>query len=187
LVKFLAARVLDLIQYVKQKKLTTMNSISKVTLSNHLKLESEKMNKISDILNDLLSDYHIFYQNVRGFHWNLKGEKFFDLHEKLEELCLKLNENIDELSERIVAIGFKPIHSYSHFLNQTIHKEITDVCNGEESVRHVVDGLGVLSYSHREAANLAVKADDISSADLLIRFGNELEKRMWTFTMSSKN
>ncbi len=59
---------------------------TKATIANHLKLDSKAMKNVSDKMNDLLSDYHIFYQNVRGFHWNVKGENFFDLHVRFEEL-----------------------------------------------------------------------------------------------------
>lgn len=59
-----------------------MTTVSKATLENHLKLDKKDMKSVSDQLNVLLSDYHVFYQNVRGYHWNVKGENFFDLHEK---------------------------------------------------------------------------------------------------------
>ncbi|UZD23665.1 DNA starvation/stationary phase protection protein [Algoriphagus halophytocola] len=155
---------------------------TKATLDNHLKLDNKAMKNVSDKLNDLLSDYHIFYQNVRGFHWNVKGENFFDLHEKFEELYTRLYENIDELAERIVTIGFNPLHSYSDYLKNTIHKEITDVSSGSECVKHVVDGLGILAQSHRKAAKAAGDADDIATEDLLTNFVGDLEKRMWMFT-----
>ncbi|MFC5623904.1 Dps family protein [Algoriphagus winogradskyi] len=159
---------------------------SKATLANHLKLDNKAMKNVSDKMNDLLSDYHIFYQNVRGFHWNVKGENFFDLHVKFEELYTQLYENIDELAERIVTIGFKPLHAYSDYLKNTIHKEITDVSDGDQCVKHVIDGLGSLAQSHRKAAKAAEEADDIASADLLTRFVGDIEKRMWMFTMFSK-
>ena len=163
-----------------------MSTQDKATLGNHLKLDNKAMKNVSDKMNDLLSDYHVFYQNVRGFHWNVKGENFFDLHEKFEELYTQLYENIDELAERIVTIGFKPLHAYSDYLKNTIHKEITDVSNGDECVKHVIDGLGSLAQSHRKAAKAAEEADDIATADLLTRFVGDLEKRMWMFTMFSK-
>lgn len=165
---------------------TTMNTISKSTISNHLKLDTKEMTHLSDKMNDLLSDYHIFYQNVRGFHWNVKGENFFDLHVRFEELYAKLYENIDELAERIVTIGFVPLHSYTDYLKQTIHKEITDVSNGEECVKHVINGLGILAHSHRAVAKMAEDVGDIATADLLTQFLGDLEKRMWMFTMFSK-
>lgn len=163
-----------------------MKTTNKATLENHLKLDNKAMKNVSDKMNDLLSDYHIFYQNVRGFHWNVKGENFFDLHVKFEELYTQLYENIDEMAERIVTIGFKPLHAYSDYLKNTIHKEITDVSNGDECVKHVIDGLGSLAQSHRKAAKVAEEADDIATADMLTRFVGDIEKRMWMFTMFSK-
>lgn len=159
---------------------------SKATIANHLKLDNKAMKNVSDKMNDLLSDYHIFYQNVRGFHWNVKGENFFDLHIKFEELYTQMYENIDEMAERIVTIGFKPLHAYSDYLKNTIHKEITDVSNGDECVKHVIEGLGSLAQSHRKAAKAAEEADDIATADMLTRFVADIEKRMWMFTMFSK-
>jgi starvation-inducible DNA-binding protein len=159
---------------------------TKATLANHLKLDPKAMKDVSDKMNDLLSDYHIFYQNVRGFHWNVKGENFFDLHVRFEELYTQIYENIDEMAERIVTIGFKPLHSYSDYLKNTIHKEITDVSNGDECVKHVIDGLGILAQSHRKAAKAAEEADDIATADMLTKFVGDIEKRMWMFTMFSK-
>jgi len=163
-----------------------MTTTIKATLANHLKLDNKAMSDLNDKMNDLLSDYHIFYQNVRGFHWNVIGENFFELHEKFEELYTQLHENIDELAERVVTIGFNPLHAYSDYLKHTIHKEITDVSNGDECVKHVVTGLGILAHSHRGVANMAGDAGDIATEDLLTQFVGDLEKRMWMFTMYSK-
>jgi starvation-inducible DNA-binding protein len=55
---------------------TKTNGASKASLSNHLGLENEKMWSLNESLNKLLSDYHVFYQNVRGFHWNVMGSDF---------------------------------------------------------------------------------------------------------------
>jgi starvation-inducible DNA-binding protein len=168
--------------------LTNTNTMTtnKATLENHLKLDDKAMKNLADNMNDLLSDYHIFYQNVRGFHWNIKGENFFDLHVQFEELYTKLYQNIDDLAERVVTIGFKPLHAYSDYLKNSIHKEITDVSNGSECVKHVIDGLGILAQSHRKAAKLAGEAGDIATEDMLTAFVGDIEKRMWMFTMFAK-
>ncbi len=168
--------------------LTTTKTMdtNKVTLENHLKLDDKAMKNLAGNMNDLLSDYHVFYQNVRGFHWNVKGENFFDLHVKFEELYSKLYQNIDDLAERVVTIGFKPLHAYSDYLKNSIHKEITNVSKGDECVKHVIESLGVLVQSHRKVANEAEEAGDIATADLLTAFVGDLEKRMWMFTMFAK-
>lgn len=163
-----------------------IKEMSKASLSNHLNLEIEEMKSLSSNLNDLLSDYHVFYQNVRGFHWNVKGTSFFTLHEKFEELYTQLYQNIDDLAERVVTIGFNPLHSYSDYLKNTIHKEVTNVDSGDECVRQIVNGLGILIQSQRKFALEAGEAGDIATEDLLTNFVGDLEKRMWMFSMYLK-
>ncbi|MBC7851715.1 MAG: DNA starvation/stationary phase protection protein [Chitinophagaceae bacterium] len=160
--------------------------LEKATVSNHLGLEHEAMYHLSVSLNNLLSDYHIFYQNVRGFHWNVSGSDFFDLHVRFEELYKELSNDIDELAERIVTIGYKPLHAYSDFLTNTTHMEVKNVKDGKQCVNHVINGLGMLIASQRKVAVEASHAEDIATTDLLTKFIVDLEKRLWMFTMSSK-
>ena len=164
----------------------TTTSVKKATLANHLNLDEKKMKALFGHMDDLLADYHVFYQNVRGFHWNIRGNSFFTLHEKFEELYVRLYQNIDELAERIVTIGYSPMHAYSDYLKSSIQSEITDVKEEESCVNHVIAGLGILITSHRKAAEAAEEAGDIVSADMLTGFVADLEKRMWMFTMYKK-
>lgn len=164
----------------------TTTKTEKATLSNHLNLDEKQMKKLHGQLNDLLADYHVFYQNVRGFHWNVLGDDFFTLHVKFEELYTKLYKSIDELAERILMIGYRPTHAYSDYLKSTIHKEITDVFSGDECVNHVINGLGTLISSHRKVAEQSEEAGDIATTDMLTKFVGDLEKRMWMFTMYKK-
>ena len=64
---------------------------------NAIGLDKDKSKELADKLNELLANYSIFYQNTRGFHWNIKGEKFFELHVKFEELYNDLVLKIDEV------------------------------------------------------------------------------------------
>lgn len=85
-----------------------------------------------------------------------------------------------------MTIGFSPLHSYTDYLKKTIHQEVTNVSKGDECVKHVVDGLGILVQSHRKVANAAGDAGDIATEDLLTQFVGDLEKRLWMFTMFAK-
>lgn len=165
---------------------TTKNGTSKATLNNHLGLNTANMEDLAVSLNNLLSDYHVFYQNVRGFHWNVKGTDFFELHAKFEQLYTELNENIDELAERIVTIGYRPLHTFTDFQKNTSHKEIRNVSEGRDCVKHVQEGLGMLIATHRQITNSASDIDDIATADMLTKFTGLLEKRLWMFTMYNK-
>ena len=72
--------------------------------TNQIGLEKKDMSAVIEQLNKLLSSYHIFYINVRGYHWNVKGEHFFSLHTKFEELYTELQLQIDEIAERILTL-----------------------------------------------------------------------------------
>ena len=55
-------------------------------MTNFIGLDKEKSKVLAEKLNELLADYSIFYQNIRGYHWNITGDKFFELHYKFQEL-----------------------------------------------------------------------------------------------------
>ncbi|MEL7339824.1 MAG: ferritin-like domain-containing protein, partial [Bacteroidota bacterium] len=65
---------------------------------NRIGLDHDQASLLANKLNTLLAHYTVFYQNTRGYHWNLKGEKFFELHLKFEELYNDLQVKIDELA-----------------------------------------------------------------------------------------
>ena len=65
---------------------------------NQIGLNPEQSQVLIEKLNVLLANYMLFYQNTRGLHWNIKGEKFFELHLKFEELYTNLLLKVDELA-----------------------------------------------------------------------------------------
>ena len=130
-------------------------------------------------LNQLLSDYHIYYQNTRGFHWNIKGKNFFELHRKFEELYTEALQTIDELAERILTIGGQPLHTFTDYLettNLTAHKNVAvDV----DAVRAVHDQLGQLVEQESKVKEMAVAADDQETEDMMIALINGQQKTRW--------
>ena len=114
-------------------------------------LEEVKVNPIVDQLNELLANYHIHYQKLRGCHWNVKGKSFFTLHVKFEELYTNAIETIDELAERILTLGKSPISTYQEYINTSRIKEIKTV--GKEDmalVNAVLDDFSTLIEIERE-------------------------------------
>ena len=75
---------------------------------NSIGLDKAKSAELSNQLNDLLANYSVFYQNTRGFHWNIKGDKFFELHVKFEELYTDAQEKVDLIAERILTLQGMP-------------------------------------------------------------------------------
>lgn len=100
--------------------------------TNSIGLDSEKSEKLASLLNELLANYSVFYQNTRGYHWNIKGEKFFELHVKFEELYNDLILKIDEVAERILTLGHTPNHNFSDYHQMSIVKESKEVSDGNK-------------------------------------------------------
>lgn len=69
---------------------------------NYLNMNDEKLLPVVIELNTLLAEYHIYYQKLRNYHWNILGKNFFDLHDKFEELYGQARIRIDEIAERIL-------------------------------------------------------------------------------------
>ena len=89
----------------------------------YIKLDSAAAAKVVESLQQLLADYQVFYANLRGFHWNIKGHGFFVLHSKFEDLYNNAAEKVDELAERILMLGGVPKNKYSDYLKVSNIKE----------------------------------------------------------------
>lgn len=148
---------------------------------NQIGIDKKKSVEIIDRLNVLLADYHIFYQNVRGLHWNVKGKQFFILHEKYEELYDDLFEKIDEIAERILTLGQDPIHAYSDYLKMAGIKEAKNITDGMETVKVATDNLMHVLNVQREILALADEFGDQGTNDLMAGFIAGQEKLVWMF------
>ena len=132
-------------------------------------------------LNQLLSDFHIYYQNTRGAHWNIKGPRFFELHAKFEELYAEALTNIDEIAERILTIGGRPYHTLETYLENSNIKSVKDESSDEALVKMIVDNLSTLITRENKVKELAVKANDNETEDMMIGLVNAQEKTQWMF------
>ena len=88
---------------------------------NSLGLHTDKAHQLAGRLNALLANYQMFYQNLHGFHWNIEGNSFFELHTKFEELYTQANLSVDEIAERILTLEGTPLHTFEDYIsNSTI-------------------------------------------------------------------
>lgn len=74
-------------------------------------------------LNAFLSDLAVFYRKLQNYHWNVKGKNFFTMHQKLEEYYDEINEQIDEVAEHILMVGFQPLGTIKDYLENTAIEE----------------------------------------------------------------
>ena len=85
-------------------------------MKNLIGIDNEKALVLNNRLNELLADYQLFYQNLRGLHWNIKGREFFELHVKFEEYYDDAVLKVDEIAERILTLEGEPLHTFTDYL-----------------------------------------------------------------------
>lgn len=146
---------------------------------NGIGLDRKKSKQLATQLNNLLADYQVLYMNTRGFHWNIKGEKFFELHLKFEELYNNFQIKIDEIAERILTLGHTPLHSYTDYLKHSEIKEVKDVENGKESVAFILDAFKVVITNQRALLQTSSDANDEGTNALMSDYIREQEKLVW--------
>ncbi len=134
------------------------------------------------LLNDLLANYSAFYQNTRGFHWNIKGEKFFELHLKFEELYNDLFTKIDEVAERILTLEHTPDHKFSEYLGASDIKESNEVTDGRKAVSQILDSFSILLQKQRVILSLSGEIDDEGTNALMSDYIREQEKLVWMYS-----
>ena len=151
-------------------------------MKNAIGLDSKYAQELADKLNELLANYSIFYQNTRGYHWNIKGEKFFELHVKFEELYNDLVLKIDEIAERILTLGYSPAHNYSDYSKISKIAESSEVSDGLKAVEDILNSFKVIITLQRELLELSVEADDEGTNALMSDYVRAQEKMVWMYS-----
>ena len=149
---------------------------------NKIGLDETMSAQLIEELNDLLANYQVFYQNTRGFHWNIKGEKFFELHLKFEELYNDLQIKIDEIAERVLTLGGTPVHSFAGYLKIAEIKPIENETNGPKCVGHILDAFGKLLAKERDILNLSADLNDEGTNAMASDYIREKEKLVWMYS-----
>lgn len=137
--------------------------------------------QIAAALNILLANYQIYYQNLRGFHWNIQGRDFFELHIKFEELYNDAAIKIDEVAERILTIDHTPLHSFTDYLATADLKPLTEVREGKIAVTALVEDLTRLVDQQKSIRVSAEDGNDGATADMMATFIEEQEKTLWMY------
>lgn len=147
--------------------------------TDYIHINESAAEKVCAALAGLLADYQIFYTNLRGFHWNIKGHAFFMLHSKFEELYDDASEKIDEIAERILMLGSVPENKFSEYLKIAGIKEVGNISCGHEALQNVLETLGYLIAEERKIIALANESGDDSTAALLGDYLKGQEKLVW--------
>jgi starvation-inducible DNA-binding protein len=148
-------------------------------MKNPIGLDTAQSQALATELNQLLASYQILYMNVRGFHWNIRGNQFFELHLKFEEIYNDLLLKVDALAERILTLDGVPLHSFSDYLKVSAIPEQKGLHDGRACVGSLLDGFRELLGTQRRILSLAAEAGDEGTSALLSDYIQQQEKLVW--------
>ena len=149
---------------------------------NAIGLDKKKSTKLIEKLNNLLADYMMFYQNSRGLHWNIRGEKFFELHLKFEELYTNLLLKVDEVAERILTLGGTPLHTFDDYTKTASVKCVKNISKGDEGVKAILTAFEIILVKQRTLLHLAAEVGDEGTNALMSDYIREQEKLVWMYS-----
>lgn len=154
---------------------------------NYLNIKEENLLPVVVSLNTLLADYHLYYQKLRNFHWNVLGRNFFDLHEQFELLYEDARVKIDEIAERILTLRYHPMSNYSEYLgSSSINESPTDL-RDTEMVTEILGAHRILLEQMSEVVEKAEEIGDEGTIDLIGGYIRELEKTSWMLDAWNKD
>lgn len=159
-------------------KNTIMNTV------NILGLDPNRTQNTIVSLQQLLADFQVYYTNLRGLHWNIKGPAFFTLHAQFERMYDDVAAKVDEIAERILTLGGTPENRFSGYLQQAEIKEVAGVDTADGALRLILDTLQVLIARERAILSAASEAGDEGTVALMSDYLREQEKSVWMLTAS---
>lgn len=136
--------------------------------------------KTAEFLQQYLADLNVGYQKLRSFHWNVEGKEFFTLHAKLQELYEDTVEEIDEIAERLLMIGQRPLSTMKEYLDKTGLKEApAKGYSGKEVAEALLKDYEHYVKALHEGIQTSDKEGDQGTMDLLTKSLQKYEKLLW--------
>lgn len=142
-------------------------------------VDAKVASDVTKELQVLLANFQLFYTNLRGFHWNVKGPFFKPLHEEYETMYDDSAAKVDEIAERILMLGQTPEHKFSEYLKVATIKETGVVSDGAEIAKIILDNLKTIIAQERKILAIASEGDDEATAAMMSDYIREQEKTIW--------
>lgn len=147
--------------------------------TNLLGLPANESEAIGQSLNELLANFQVYYQNLRGIHWNIRGKRFFDLHVKFEELYNDAQLKVDLIAERVLTIGGTPLHTFEDYIKHNKLAVGKNISNDEKAIQLIVSSLSDLLKIEREILEQSGAINDEGTHSMMSDFIAEQEKTIW--------
>lgn len=135
--------------------------------------------EIAEGLSRLLADTYTLYLKTHGYHWNVTGPMFRSLHLMFEEEYIELGAAVDQIAERIRALGYFAPGSYSQFANLTTIAEEEGTPEALDMVRRLVEGHEAVIRTARDLVDTAEAGGDVATADVATERLEVHEKTAW--------
>jgi starvation-inducible DNA-binding protein len=135
--------------------------------------------KIVESLSTVLADAYMLYLKTHNFHWNVTGPMFSSLHVMFEEQYTEQWTALDDIAERIRALGHFAPATYKRYAELSNITEEPEVLSAKEMIRQLVDGNEILTRTLRAGVKIADELDDFPTADMLTTRMEVHEKNAW--------
>ena len=150
-----------------------------MTQSMDIGISEQHRTDIAHGLSRLLADSYTLYLKTHNFHWNVTGPMFNTLHQMFEQLYTELALAVDEIAERIRALGVTEPGSYAQFSELTVVREEIAVPSADAMIAQLVADQEAVVRTARSVISLAQAANDEPTADLLTQRMQLHEKTAW--------
>ena len=154
-------------------------SIIRQTMNIDIGIPEDKRKNIAKYLSYLLADSYTLYLKTHNYHWNVTGPMFQTLHLMFETQYTELATAVDEIAERIRALGIYAPGSYSQFIQLSSIKEETGVPKASLMIENLVIGHETAAKTARSAFPSAEEGNDEATLDLLTHRIQTHEKTAW--------
>lgn len=146
-------------------KMTTATTATATTVQQHL--------------NRQIANWSVLYIKLHNYHWYVKGSQFFTLHAKFQELYEEAALHVDEIAERLLAVKGTPIAAMKDYLNTSSIQEASNKEDATQMVDQLIEDFTTIIGELKEGMEAAQKADDETTADMLLAIHTTLEKHVW--------
>jgi len=134
---------------------------------------------LEQVLNQQVANLNVLYVKLHNYHWYVRGEKFFTLHVKFEEIYNDVTLKMDEVAERLLTIKGSPVATMKEFLDITTIQEADGKEDASKMVQNLIEDLATVAEELEEGIDLAENAHDHVTGDILITIKGDFEKHMW--------
>ena len=143
------------------------------------------MEEVNQSLNQFLCDLNVFFRKLQNYHWNIQGESFFRVHEKLEEYYNAVATEIDEIAEHILINGAQPLGRMKDYIENTKIIEAENKKVDRETVyKAVLADYGTLYKDIKKIKETAEEAGDYATSSLMDNYILNYGKILWMLNQS---